>query len=282
MKKSILGFLLLNVGAFMDAAGFYFFLSPDNIAAGGINGLALVLNHYLPFLPLGALVLILSLILLTTGFILIGTNFGIKTVYCSIVIPLWIWALEKLYPLQKPVADDLLIQMIFGVIISSIGLAILFNQNASSGGTDIAARILYKYHSLDLGKGLFIIDFFIVVAAAFTFGIEKGLYALLGVIMYSFTIDYIIAGIDTSHHVTIITQESERVREFIINELDRGVTIYTGQGGYDRQERPVLISIVKRREYIKLRDYIRSLDPYAFISVQTTHKVLGEGFAPLD
>lgn len=266
----------------MDAAGFYFFLSPDNIAAGGINGLALVLNHYLPFLPLGSLVLILSIILLTIGFFLIGTNFGVKTVYCSIIIPIWIWALEKLYPLQKPIAEDLLIQMIFGVIISSIGLAILFNQNASSGGTDIAARILYKYHSLDMGKGLFVIDFFIVISASFTFGVEKGLYALLGVILYSFTIDYIIAGIDTSQHVTIITRESEQVREFIINELGRGVTIYTAQGGYDHQERQVLVSIVKRREYIKLRDYIRVLDPSAFIAVQTTHKVLGEGFAPLD
>ena len=173
MKRVLVSFLLLNVGAFMDAAGFYFFLSPDNIAAGGINGLALVLNHYLPFLPLGALVLILSIILLTTGFVLIGTSFGVKTVYCSIIIPLWIWALEKLYPLKNPLAEDLLIQMIFGVIISSIGLAILFNQNASSGGTDIAARILYKYYSLDMGKGLFVIDFFIVISAAFTFCIEK-------------------------------------------------------------------------------------------------------------
>lgn len=266
----------------MDAAGFYFFLSPDNIAAGGINGLALVLNNYLPFMPLGSIVLILSIILLTIGFLLVGTSFGVKTVYCSIVIPLWIWALERLYPLEHPLAEDLLIQMIFGVIISSIGLAILFNLNASSGGSDIAARILYKYYGLDMGKGLFVQDFFIVIFAAFTFGVEKGLYALLGVILYSFTIDYMIAGLDTNQHVTIITRESEQVRQFIINELGRGVTIYMAQGGFDRQERQVLVSIVKRREYIKLRNYIRGLDPYAFISVQTTHKVLGEGFAPLD
>lgn len=282
MKRTLISFILLNVGAFMDAAGFYFFLSPENIAAGGINGLALVLNHYFPFLPLGSLVLILSVVLLTTGFILIGTSFGVKTVYCSIIIPLWIWALERLYPLSKPLAEDLLIQMIFGVIISSIGLAILFNQNASSGGTDIAGRILYKYYSLDIGKGLFVIDFFIVISAAFTFGIEKGLYALLGVILYSFTIDYIIAGIDTNQHVTIITRETDKVREFIIDELGRGATIYRAQGGYTLQEREILITIVKRREYIKLRDYIRRLDNHAFVSVQTTHKVLGEGFAPLD
>ena len=282
MKRVLVSFLILNVGAFMDAAGFYFFLSPNNIAAGGINGLALVLNHYLPFFPLGALVLILSMVLLTTGFALIGTSFGVKTVYCSIVIPLWIWLLEKIYPMKAPLAEDLLIQMIFGVIISSMGLAILFNQNASSGGTDIAARILYKYYGLDMGKGLFVIDFFIVISAAFTFGIQEGLYSLLGVILYSFTIDYFIEGIDTSQHVTIITRESDQVREFIVNELGRGVTIYQAQGGYTLQERQVLITIVKRREYIKLRDYIRRLDNQAFIAVQTTHKVLGEGFAPLD
>lgn len=282
MKKSLWGFLLLNIGALMDAAGFYFFLAPNNIAAGGITGLSLVLNHFFPSLPLGLLILILSIILLSIGFLLIGAVFGLKTVYCSIAIPVMIWVLEHLYPLPAPLANDLLIQLIFGVIISGIGLALLFNQNASSGGTDIAARILHKYYHMDMGKGLFAIDFFIVLSAASTFGIEKGLYALLGVILYGFTLDYIISGIDTSQHVTVITRESESVRRFIIDELGRGATIYMAQGAYTRHEREVVVTIVKRRDFIRLRNYIRDLDPQAFISVQTTHRVLGEGFAPLD
>lgn len=282
MKRSLVGFLLLNIGALADAAGFYFFLAPYNIAAGGINGLALVLNQFFPFLPLGLLVLILSIILLTIGFLLIGPSFGIKTVYCSITIPVMIWLLEHIYPLEQPLSNDILLQLVFGVFISGLGLAILFNQNASSGGTDIAARILHKYYHMDMGKGLFVIDFFIVISAAFTFGIEKGLYALLGVILYGFTLDYIIEGFDTSQHVTIITREIEPVRNYILDELGRGATIYVAQGAYRRQEQEVLVTIVKRREFIRLRGYIRSLDPHAFIAVQTTHKVLGEGFSPLD
>lgn len=266
----------------MDAAGFYFFLAPSKIAAGGINGLALVINHYFPALPLGLLVLILSIILLSIGFLLIGASFGVKTIYCSIAIPVMIWLLEHIYPLRGPLTQDLLVQLIFGVFISGIGLAILFNQNASSGGTDIAARILYKYYQMNMGKGLFAIDFFIVLSAAATFGIEKGLYALLGVILYGFTLDYIIEGIDTSQQVTIITRESEQVRQFIVEQLERGATIYQAQGAYAGEERQVLVTIVKRREYIRLRNYIRNLDAHAFITVQTTHQVLGEGFAPLD
>lgn len=282
MRKYILVFLLLNLGSLMDAAGFYFFLAPNKIAAGGINGLALVLNSFFPELPLGLLVLIMSIILLITGFILIGTVFGLKTVYCSIIIPIMIWSMEKLYPLEAPLASDILVQLIFGVLISGIGLAILFNQNASSGGTDIAARILRKYYHTDMGKGLLIIDFFITIAAGAIFGIEKGMYALLGVIMYGFIIDAFIEGFSMSKNVTIISRESAAVKQYIVEELDRSATIYRATGAFTGQKWDVIITIVDRREFIKLRNFIRELDNRAFISVQNTHEVLGEGFKTIE
>lgn len=282
MKQFFRAFFLLTLGAFMDAAGFYFFLAPNAIAAGGINGLALVLNTFLPQFPLGSLVLLMSILMLLTGFILVGAVFGFKTIYCSISIPLIIWGLELLYPLNAPLGSDTLVQLIFGVLISGIGIALLFNQNASSGGTDIAGRILHKFYHIDLGKGLFIIDFFITIAATLTFGIEKGMYALLGVILYSLVIDAVIGGFNVRKHVTIITRESELVKRFIVEELERGATIYDARGAYTGEEREVIITIVNRREFIHLRDFIKNHDPLAFVSVQNTHDVLGEGFKPID
>lgn len=282
MNKSIWNFFLLNLGAFMDAAGFYFFLAPNDIAAGGINGLALVINQFFPQFPLGSIILALSIVLLIIGFILVGSIFGLKTVYCSITIPIMIWGLEHLYPITTPLGSDTLVQLILGVLLSGIGIAVLFNQNASSGGTDIAGRILYKYRHIDLGKGLFIIDFFITIAATATFGIEKGMYAFLGVLLYTIVIDSVIEGFNVSKHVTIITSHSDRVKSFIIEDLERGATIYSARGAYTGDDREVLVTLVNRREFILLRNFIKDQDPRAFISVQNTHEVLGEGFKAFD
>ncbi|NLO21953.1 MAG: YitT family protein [Syntrophomonadaceae bacterium] len=282
MTKIFRSFLLLTLGSFLDAAGFYFFMAPNDIAAGGINGLSLIFNTYLPQFPLGSLVLIMSVFFLSLGFILIGAVFGFKTIYCSILIPLIIWGLEYLYPLTAPMGNDTLVQLVFGVLISGTGVALLLNQNASSGGTDIGSRILHKYYHLDLGKGLFIIDFFITIAAAITFGFEKGMYALLGVLLYSLVIDAVIAGFNVSKHVIIITRESKLLKQFIIQDLQRGATIYTAQGAYTGEDREVIMTILGRRQFIQLRDYIKNLDPQAFISVQNTHEVLGEGFRALE
>ena len=201
--------------------------------------------------------------------------------YCSILIPLMILGLRILIPLNAPWAM-IPVQLIFGVLISGTGVALLLNQNASTGGTDIGSRILNKYYHLDLGKGLFIIDFFITIAAAITFGFEKGMYALLGVLLYGLVIDAVIAGFNVSKHVIIITRESERLKHFIVQDLQRGATIYTAQGAYTGEAREVIMTILSRRDFIQLRDYIKKLDPQAFISVQNTHEVLGEGFRALE
>lgn len=279
--EKIKDFLLLNLGALLDASGFYFFLAPNHIAAGGISGLALVINQFLPSLPLGGIILFLSITLLILGFIAIGPIYGFKTVYCSILIPVIIWLLEKICPLTSPLLDDLLIQLFFGVLISSIGLAILFNQNASSGGTDIIARIIYQFYHLDIGKGLLLVDFLITLAATWVFGLAKGLYALLGVILYGFIIDYVVEGITISKQVIIITPRSREVKNFITEELKRGATIYRAEGAFTGEEKEVIMTILKRQEFVKLRDFIKKTDPNAFITVQNIHEVLGEGFKPL-
>lgn len=282
MKSLLKNFFVLTLGSFLDAAGFYFFLAPSDIAAGGINGLALVFNKYLPEIPLGSLVLIMSILLLIIGFITIGSVFGIKTIYCSILIPLLIWLLEYIYPLNSPLGSDTLVQLIIGVFISGTGVAVLLNQNASTGGTDIASRVINKFYHIDLGKGLFMIDFLITLVATATFGIEKGMYALLGVILYGIIIDWFIAGFNVCKYVTIVTVNSDSVRNFIVKDLERGATIYSARGGYSNEAREVVITIVNRREFIRLRDFIKDHDPAAFIFVQNTHEVLGEGFKSIN
>ncbi|MBO8159622.1 YitT family protein [Thermosyntropha sp.] len=281
MGNKIKSFILLNLGALLDACGFYFFLAPNNIAAGGISGLALVINKFLPFLPLGGIILTLSILLLILGFITIGSVYGFKTVYCSITIPVIIWLLEKIYPLSAPLLEDLIIQLFFGVLISSIGLAILFNQNASSGGTDIVARIIYQFYHLDIGKGLLLVDFIITLAATYVFGLQKGLYALLGVILYGFIVDYVVEGITISKQVIVITPKSKEVKNFITVQLGRGATVYKAEGAFTGEEKEVIMTVLKRQEFVKLRDFIKKTDPDAFITVQNIHEVLGEGFKPL-
>lgn len=282
MQKNFQTFLLLTIGSFLDAAGFYFFLAPNQLVTGGINGAALVLRTILPSVPLGLMVLVMSVFLLIIGFLLMGSAFGLKTVYCSILIPVYIWAMEHFYPLQAPLANDLLIQLFFGVLISSIGLTLLFDQNASTGGTDILAKILNKYYHIDMGKGMMMIDFFIVIAAGFVFGFEKAMYGLLGVILYSLIVDNLIEGFNIKKHVTIVTHQSNAVRTFITRDLERGATIYAARGGFTNQEHEIVVTIISRAELIKLRNFIRDLDPQAFIAVQNIHEVLGEGFSSMD
>lgn len=278
MKATILDFVLITLGSFMDACGFYFFLAPNEIAAGGISGLSLVLQSFFPQLPLGGLVLAMSVILLITGFILIGSVFGVKTIYCSLAFPLMIWSLEHLYPMSAPLGNDILIQLIFGVVLSGTGLSILYNRNASSGGVDILARILDKYYHIGMGKGVFMLGSVVALLGALAFGLEKAMYALLGVFLYGIVMDNVIAGFNVSKHVTIITRESDAVKKFIVEELHRGATIYTARGAFTNAEQEVIITIVNRREFIQIRDFIKAYDASAFVSIQNINEVLGNGF----
>jgi uncharacterized membrane-anchored protein YitT (DUF2179 family) len=282
MAKSRLQWVLLSLGACLDALGFYFFLAPNQIAAGGITGASLVLHHLWPQIPLGALVSGFSVCLLLLGFGLVGPVFGVKTVYCSLVIPAVIWLAGEKAPLTGPRLDDTLLQLFFGVLISGAGLALMFNQNASSGGTDILARILKKYYHINMGQGLFLIDFFITLGAGWVFGLGPGLYSLLGVILYTFVVDYLLDGLSTSKQITVFTRHSDTVRRYVICRLQRGVTIYRAQGGFTGMEQAVVVTVLKRGEFIKLKAFVRQVDPQAFITVQKIHEVFGEGFAPAE
>ncbi|SHF09264.1 YitT family protein [Caloramator proteoclasticus] len=282
MKKAIKEYILITLGIFLVAVGIYYFLVPSNLAAGGVSGLAIVINKFFPAIPVGLLMLGMNIILFIIAFIVIGSNFGAKTIYSSLGLSGMIWVLEKLYPISQPIVDDLLLQLLFGILISGIGMGILFNQNASTGGTDIIAKIINKFFHIDIGKSLLLSDFLITLAAGLTFGPKIGMYALLGVVINGLVIDNVIQGLNVCKQVTIISSKSEQIKKYIIEELGRGVTIFDGRGAFTGEKKEVLMTIISRKEFIKLREYIKELDKRAFISVSNVHEVLGEGFTELE
>lgn len=276
--KDIRSFLVITFGVIILVLGLYFFLMPVDLAAGGITGLGMVLSHFFPSIPVGILMTILNIILFIVAFLVIGPEFGGYTVYTSFLISGLIYLLEIFLPMSGPIVDDLFINLIYGILIQGVGLAIVLNAGTSTGGTDIIAKIISNLTHLEIGKSLFLADFLIVIGAGLAFGMELGLYALLGVLLNSTVIDKLIAGFNTKIKLVIISEKEAEISRYIIQELNRGVTLLYGAGGFSNTEKRVINTVVSRREYIKIKNFVKDLDPKAFIWVNIVNEVFGEGF----
>lgn len=278
IKFDIKRFLIINFGLLIMTCGLYFFLIPSNLAVGGATGLALVISALLPQIPMGVILAIINVILFIMAFIFIGKDFGGYTIYASFALSAIIAFFELIMPMAEPFTDDLFINLIFGILIAGVGMGFVFNQNASTGGTDIVAKIINKYSKIDIGKSLLISDFLITLFAAYVFGPRHGMYALLGIVINSFVIDTMISGFNVKINMNIISREMDLINKFILEEVDRGTTIYHASGGYSNDERHILNTIVSRSEYIKIRDYVRQVDDKAFLSIYKITEVEGQGF----
>ena len=278
MNKNIKEYLYTTLGTVLVAAGLYFFLIPSDLATGGASGLAIVINSFVSIIPISILLLIINVILFITGFIIIGKGFGVKTIYASLLLSAVMFGFEQLIILESALSNDLLLNLIFGIVISGVGMGFVFNQDASTGGTDILAKIINKFTNLPLGSAIFLADLLIVISAGFAFGITKSMYAMLGVLMNGYVIDYIIDGLNVKKEVTIISTKTDEIKQYIIDTLDRGFTVYYGKGGYSNVDKEILVVITSKREYVKLRSFIHQTDELAFLTVNTTHEVYGEGF----
>lgn len=270
-------YFLIALGVIMVGAGVYFFLIPHNIAAGGAAGLAIVLSKYLP-LSEGTLMLAINFFLLVLGFLLIGPKFGLKTIVASLGTSGVVKVLEWLYPNPSSLSGDIMLEMFFGIIISAIGIGIVFNQGASTGGTDIIAKILNKFFGVDLGKGVLYSDLIITILAGFAFGAKIGLYSLFSVIINGVIIDFTIDGMNLNKEVTIVTNHPESITKFIHENLNKTCTLYHAQGGYSKRNFLVLVTILDRRSFVLLKNFIRDHDPDAFIWVKNSSEVIGLGF----
>jgi len=276
-RKTIRDYFLITLGIILVVLSLEYFFIPNDIAAGGVTGVAIVLTKYFPWLKTGIVVFLLNLMLFAAAFLLIGGSFGAKTIYSSFGVSFVMWIIEKFLNPQA-LTTDLMLASIFGTLVTSTGMAMIFNVNASTGGTDIIAKILNKYWHIDIGKALLSVDFLVTVAGALTFGINRGLYAMLCVIFNGLAIDRVIEGFRICKGVTVISGKNNEISRFIINDLDRGCTFIQGKGAFSEDNISILYTVLGRSEFIKLKNYIKEIDNRAFITVGELHEVLGEGF----
>lgn len=276
--KKFKEYMLITIGVILVSFSLELFLAPNNIAAGGVSGIAIIINHFVPSLQIGLLMLIMNIILFVIAFIVIGNKFGGKTIYASLALSGIIWLMDKIGVSKYVITKDLLLATIFGTLISGIGMAIVFNQNASTGGTDILAKILNKFVHLDMGKALLSVDFIVVLFTLASFGAEVGMYALLAVIINGFIIDNVIEGLNSCKQIVVVSSKIDLIGKYIMDELDRGCTILQGRGGYTDKDSSILYTVLSRKQFIKLKTYIKEVDNRAFITVSEAHEVLGEGF----
>lgn len=281
MIKQIRDYAIITFGVFLVAFALYFFMMPNDVAAGGVNGIAMIMNVVIPAIPVGAFMVMVNIILFVVAFLIIGRDFGARTIYSSFLLSGIIWVLGKVYPVQKPFTNDVLLELFFGIFIQAIGLAIVFNENASTGGTDIIAKILNKYFHINLGKGVLMSDLVVTLLACLTFGFQKGLYAILVVTLNGIFIDKAIEGLNACKEVRIISPKNAEIQKFILDEIGRGATIYYAKGAYSEGKIEVLTTIVDTREFVKIKNYISSIDKAAFVSVIDAYETLGDGFKTL-
>ena len=273
MKK----YLWILFGSFLIAGGLYFFLLSQDIAAGGISGFALVVSKALPFLNLGLVNLLLNVIVLIAGMIFIGFEFAKKSLISSLAVSAYILVFEKILP-NVVLGNDKIINIIFGSIIVSLGLAIVFNHESSSGGTDLIAAIFNKYFNVPLHVCLFFADFTVVVLSAFIIGIELSMYATLAIMIQSIGFDYFMQGFGRKISIMVISDKYKEINQMLVNKHAKGVTLLEAEGGFTHNEKKVVMTITSVRTFPVIKDDILQIDDRAFVFTYTISEVLGEGF----
>lgn len=254
------------------AAAVYFFLVPSHASVSSISGLGIVLANFVP-LPLSAITMILNVVLLIIGFLTCGREFGAKTVYTSILLPAFIGLFERLFPNLGSLTDSQELDVLCYILVVSVGLSILFNRNASSGGLDIVAKIMNKYLHMDLGKAMSLSGMCVALSAALVYDKKTVVLSVLGTYFNGLVLDHFIFDQNIKRRVCIITGKEEELRRFIIEDLHSGATVYESYGAYNMQKRREIITIVDKAEYQKLMSYMNREDPQAFITVYTVSDI---------
>lgn len=248
------------------AAAVYFFLLPSHASVSSISGLGIVLSNFIP-LPLSAITMILNVVLLIIGFFTCGKEFGSKTVYTSIMLPLFLSLFEKVFPNIGSLTDSQELDVLCYILVVSIGLSILFNRNASSGGLDIVAKIMNKYLHMDLGQAMSLSGMCVALSAALVYNKKTVVLSILGTYFNGIILDHFIFNHNVKRRVCIITKKEEELRRFIVEDLHSGATIYEATGAYNMEKHNEIITIVDKSEYQKLMSYIGREDPLAFITI---------------
>ena len=257
---------ILTVAVAIIAAAVYFFLVPSHASVSSISGLGIVLSNFIP-LPLSVITMILNVVLLLIGFVTCGKEFGVKTVYTSVMLPVFLGIFEILFPNFGSLTDSQELDVLCYILVVSVGLSILFNRNASSGGLDIVAKIMNKYLHMELGKAMSLSGMCVALSAALVYDKKTVVLSILGTYFNGIILDHFIFDNNIKRRVCIITKKEEELRQFITRDLHSGATIYEATGAYNFEKHNEIITIVDKSEYQKLMKFINELDPKAFITV---------------
>ncbi len=275
--KNLKSLMCMHVGIVMLSVGVYFFKMPNGFTTGGVTGMGMILGRLTP-VSTGSWIWILNAALLLLGFVFLGRKTGIKTVYCSMAYSALIYVLERFLPMTAPLSDQPFLELVYAMLLTSIGSAMIFYSGSSSGGTDIAALIIKKYLKLDVGKALLCTDFLVASSSFFIFDVKTGLFSLLGLFSKAFIVDTVIDNLNTCKYFVVITSKPEEIEEYIMKELHHGVTTQTSIGAYSHSSKTMLHTVCKRPEAIRLREKIKKIDPNAFVIITTSSEILGRGF----
>ena len=278
MKKYVKEYLLLTLSTALLSVGVYFFKFPNHFTTGGVSGISILLGEVLTFATPATMNMIINYALLLVGLIVLGKGFTLRTVYCSVLYALIIWVLEKVYPMSKPFTDQPLLELFFAILLPAIGSAIMFNMDASSGGTDVVAMIVKKYTSMNIGTALMVSDAVIALCSVFVFGIKTCLFSVLGLMMKAFLIDSVIESINLCKFFTIVTTKPHEVCEDIIKTMNQSATVVDGEGAYTGQARKLVLVDCRRTEAVLLRRAVRAMDEHAFMFISNTSEIIGKGF----
>lgn len=275
MKKSdfMKEFIVITFATLIVSAAVFFFLIPSQVSVGSISGLAMILGNIIP-LHISIITFILNGLLLIIGFLLIGKEFGAKTVYTSLLLPLFLRIFEIWFPDFSSINGDPFLDMVCYIFVVSIGLAILFRENASSGGLDIVAKLLNKYFRMDMGKAMALPGMCVALSYILFYDKKLVVLSLLGTYLNGLVLDHFIFGLNLKKRVCIISEKEAEIRSFILNRLHSGATIYEGRGAYDGQPKTEIITIVDKNEYALLMSYLLKTDPSAFVTVYTVSEVI--------
>ena len=275
--EELKSYSIITFGVLLVAIALVYFYAPNNLAAGGLSGLALIINHLIPGITMGSILFIGNAVLYIIAFLIIGPEFGFKTIYASFGLSGIIWFMEKFFN-PYALTNDLMLATIFGTILAAVGMAIVFNANASTGGTDIIAKILNKYTTFNIGISLLMVDLLITLLAGLIFGLDTGFYALLCVISNGPTIDKLIALFNAKKQVTIVSNKNDEISNYIKTTIKRGCTHLKGSGSDKKECKDVIYTVLEKRELEKLKEFIQSIDKDAFVTVAHIEEVTGKDF----
>lgn len=271
-RKNIKEFTIILLGTAIVAVAVYFFMLPSHVTVGSASALAMVLSNFLP-LPVSVITFLINVVLLIIGYLLIGPEFGIKTIFSTLLLPVYLGIFETIFPDFQSLTQDQFLDVLCYILVVGVGLAMLFSINAASGGIDIVAKLMNKFLRMELGKAMSVSGILVSLSSALCYDTKTVVLSVLGTYFGGIIVDYFIFGMNLKRRVCIISPKFDQILDYILHDLHSGATIYEGKGAYNNQVRKEIITIVDKQEYKLLMDYVRDTDPDAFVTVYSVQEI---------